>query len=94
MIATADVITALKTGQLGYLCLDVYEQESNLFLHDLSGDIIQNDLISRLISFPNVLITSHQGFFTREPMQQIATITFGNADAFAFGRVLENEVKL
>lgn len=94
LIATSDVIGALKTGQLGYLGLDVYEQESNLFFHDLSGDIIQDDLISRLISFPNVLITSHQGFFTREAMEQIATITFGNADAFASGGVLKNEVKV
>ena len=94
LVATADVIAALKSGQLGYLGLDVYEQESSLFFHDLSGDIIQDDLISRLISFPNVLITSHQGFFTREAMQQIATITFGNADAFASGGALENEVKL
>lgn len=94
LVATADVIAALKTGQLGYLGLDVYEQESSLFFHDLSGDIIQDDLISRLISFPNVLITSHQGFFTREAMQQISTITFGNADAFASGGVLANEVKL
>jgi D-lactate dehydrogenase len=94
LVATSDVIAALKSGQLGYLGLDVYEQESSLFFHDLSGDIIQDDLISRLISFPNVLITSHQGFFTREAMQQIATITFGNADAFASGGALENEVKL
>lgn len=94
LVATADVITALKSGQLGYLGLDVYEQESNLFFHDLSGGIIQDDLISRLISFPNVLITSHQGFFTREAMQQIATITFGNANAFASGKELKNEVKL
>ena len=94
LIATADVISSLKTGQLGYLGLDVYEQESSLFFHNLSGDIIQDDLISRLISFPNVLITSHQGFFTREAMEQIATITFGNADAFGSGGVLENEVKV
>lgn len=94
LIAAADVIAALKSGQLGSLGLDVYEQESSLFFHDLSGDIIQDDLISRLISFPNVLITSHQGFFTREAMQQIATITFANADAFCSGGELANEVKL
>jgi D-lactate dehydrogenase len=94
LVKTADVITALKSGQLGYLGLDVYEQESDLFFHDLSGDIIQDDLISRLISFPNVLITSHQGFFTREALQQIAEITFSNADAFATGVPLLNEVKL
>jgi D-lactate dehydrogenase len=93
LIATADVVEALKSGQLGYLGLDVYEQESELFFHDLSGDIIQDDLISRLISFPNVLITSHQGFFTREAMQQIATTTFSNADSFVAGSPLINEVK-
>lgn len=93
LIHTQDVIEALKSAQLGYLGLDVYEQESKLFFHDLSGDIIQDDLISRLISFPNVLITSHQGFFTREAMQQIAEITFANADAFESGLTLINEVK-
>lgn len=93
LIDTQDVIEALKSAQLGYLGLDVYEQESKLFFQDLSGDIIQDDLISRLISFPNVLITSHQGFFTREAMQQIAEITFANADAFESGSALVNEVK-
>ena len=92
LINTQDVIAALKSGHLGYLGLDVYEQESKLFFHDLSGDIIQDDLISRLISFPNVLITSHQGFFTREAMQQIAEVTFANADAFESGTPLVNEV--
>lgn len=93
LIATADVIAALKSGRLGYLGLDVYEQESGLFFHDRSGDVIQDDLIARLISFPNVLITSHQGFFTREAMQQIAETTFLNADAFELGSALLNEVK-
>jgi D-lactate dehydrogenase len=94
LIHTADAIQALKSGQLGYLGLDVYEQESALFFHDLSGEIIQDDLIARLISFPNVLITSHQGFFTREAMQQIAEVTFLNADEFSAGKTLSNEVKL
>ncbi len=93
LVNTEEVITALKSGQLGYLGLDVYEQESALFFHDLSGEVIQDDLIARLISFPNVLITSHQGFFTREAMQQIAEITFSNADAFASGEPLVNEIK-
>lgn len=92
LVNTQDVVTALKSGQLGYLGLDVYEQESELFFHDLSGDIIQDDLITRLISFPNVLITSHQGFFTREAMQQIAEATFFNADAFESGSPLVHEV--
>lgn len=93
LVNTTDAIEALKSGQLGYLGLDVYEQESGLFFHDLSGDIIQDDLIARLISFPNVLITSHQGFFTREAMQQIAETTFKNADDFSSRKKLNNEVK-
>lgn len=93
LVDAVAVIEALKSGRLGYLGLDVYEQESELFFHDRSGDVIQDDLIARLISFPNVLITSHQGFFTREAMQQIAETTFLNADAFVSGRALINEVK-
>lgn len=93
LINTPDVIQALKSGQLGYLGLDVYEQESGLFFQDLSGEVIQDDLITRLISFPNVLITAHQGFFTREAMQQIAEITFANADAFVKGAAMPNEIK-
>ena len=92
LIQTAEVIEALKSGQLGYLGLDVYEQESSLFFHDRSEDVIQDDLIARLISFPNVLITSHQGFFTNEAMEQIATVTFENVDAFAAQKVLVNQV--
>ena len=92
LINTADVITALKSGQLGYLGLDVYEQEGDLFFHDYSEDVIQDDVITRLISFPNVLITSHQGFFTKEAMEQIAIITFQNIDAFISGTSLANRV--
>ncbi|MFC4141247.1 2-hydroxyacid dehydrogenase [Pedobacter mendelii] len=92
LIATADVIDALKSGQLGYLGLDVYEQESKLFFKDLSANIIQDDLISRLISFPNVLITAHQGFFTKEAMSQIAAVTFSNADNFCKGLPMNNEL--
>lgn len=92
LINTAEVIEAMKSGQLGYLGLDVYEQEAKLFFHDNSEDVIQDDLITRLISFPNVLITSHQGFFTKEAMEQIATITFNNIDAFANKSELANRV--
>jgi D-lactate dehydrogenase len=93
LIDTKAVIKALKTGQLGYLGLDVYEQESTLFFHDHSENVIQDDLITRLISFPNVLITSHQGFFTKEAMEEIAQITFKNIDAFSKGEELVNRVK-
>lgn len=92
LIHTADVIEALKQGQLGYLGLDVYEQENNLFFQDNSEDIIQDDLILRLIAFPNVLITSHQGFFTQEAMEQISITTFQNIDAFVTKAPLNNQV--
>lgn len=94
LIHTQDVIQAMKDGTLGYLGLDVYEQEDQLFFHDLSEDIILDDLISRLISFPNVLITSHQGFFTKEAMEEIAKVSFENIDAFAENLPLANLVLL
>lgn len=93
LIKTKDTIKALKKGKLGYLGLDVYEEEENLFFKDLSESIIQDDMIARLMSFPNVLITSHQGFFTREALQQIATTTLKNISSFEKGEELENEVK-
>ena len=92
LVDTKAVIEALKTGQLGALGLDVYEQEGKLFFQDRSEDVIQDDLITRLISFPNVLITSHQGFFTKEAMEQIARTTFGNLDAFTRAEELVNRV--
>lgn len=93
LVKTADVIEALKSGQLGSLGLDVYEQEGELFFRDFSEDIIQDDQIARLISFPNVLITSHQGFFTKEAMEQIAVTSFNNIDAFEKGEELINKVE-
>lgn len=78
LIDTAAVIDALKCGQLGALAIDVYEQESNLFFHDHSSDIIADDVFQRLMTFPNVLVTGHQGFFTIEAMREIATVTFAN----------------
>lgn len=72
------VIIGLKSGKIGYLGLDVYEQEGDLFFQDLSGQIIQDDVFERLVSFPNVLITGHQGFFTEDALQNIAQTTLGN----------------
>ncbi|NCD68108.1 2-hydroxyacid dehydrogenase [Mucilaginibacter agri] len=92
LIETCDALEALKTGKLGYLGLDVYEQEANLFFHDHSEDIIQDDLIMRLIGFPNVIITSHQGFFTQEAMTEIATTTYENIDAFVKNEPLINRI--
>ncbi|HOZ77550.1 MAG TPA: 2-hydroxyacid dehydrogenase [Ferruginibacter sp.] len=92
LIDTAAVIDALKSGKISYLGLDVYEQEEKLFFNDLSENVIQDDMIMRLLSFPNVLITSHQGFFTEEALTQIAQITLGNIDAFEAGLPLKNSV--
>jgi D-lactate dehydrogenase len=78
LIHTADVIEALKTGQIGYLGIDVYEQEEKLFFKDLSENIIDDDTIQRLMSFPNVLVTAHQAFFTAEALNEIALTTFEN----------------
>jgi D-lactate dehydrogenase len=94
LIKTEDVIEALKKGEIGYLGIDVYEQEENLFFKDLSESIIQDDLIQRLISFPNVLITPHQGFFTEEALTQIAITTIKNISDFEKVLNLENEVKI
>lgn len=76
LVDSKAVIAELKTGKLGYVGIDVYEQEEKLFFKDLSTDIIQDEVILRLMSFQNVLITSHQGFFTQEAMTQIALTTF------------------
>ena len=92
LIDTSAAIAGLKTGRIGYLGLDVYEQESTLFFNDLSENIIQDDEIMRLISFPNVLITAHQGFFTEEALTQIARITLANIDDFEAGKTLKNGV--
>ncbi len=94
LIEALDAIEALKAGKLGYLGIDVYEQEEQLFFEDLSESIIQDDLIMRLISFPNVLITSHQGFFTEEALQQIAITTLKNIYDFSHGIENTNEVKI
>ncbi len=92
LINSLDAVHALKTGRIGYLGLDVYEQEESLFFNDLSENIIQDDLIMRLLSFPNVLITSHQGFFTEEALEQIAKITMDNIRDFEAGGQLKNAV--
>lgn len=92
LIDTRDAIHALKTGHLGYLGIDVYEQEEKLFFHNLSEQIIEDDVIMRLMSFPNVLITSHQGFFTDEALTEIAKTTLQNVQDFEAGKPLANKV--
>ncbi|WP_297794386.1 2-hydroxyacid dehydrogenase [uncultured Eudoraea sp.] len=93
LIKTGDVIEGLINKKIGYLGIDVYEQEENLFFEDLSERIIEDEFILRLMSFPNVLITSHQAFFTQEAMVEITTTTLNNIKAFEKNEELINEVK-
>jgi D-lactate dehydrogenase len=86
------VITGLKTGKIGHLGLDVYEEEADLFFEDLSGKVIRDDVFARLLTFPNVLITGHQGFFTAEALQRIAGTTLANITAFESGTGQMHEV--
>ena len=82
LIDTPAAIEALKSGTLGALGIDVYEEEAHLFFENLSGQVIQDDVFARLMTFPNVLITGHQAFFTREALEAIAETTMANAAAF------------
>ncbi|WP_339884863.1 2-hydroxyacid dehydrogenase [Polaribacter vadi] len=92
LVNTKDVITGLKSKKIAFLGIDVYEQEENLFFKDLSESIIKDDLLLRLNSFPNVLITSHQAFFTKEAMTEITTTTLNNIQEFMNDEKLTNEV--
>ena len=91
LIDTVAVIKALKQGKIGYLGLDVYEEEADLFFEDLSDQVLRDDVFSRLLTFPNVLITGHQAFFTREAMTNIAATTMDNLTAAEQGESL-NEI--
>ncbi len=82
VVDTRAVIRGLKSGQIGTLGLDVYEEEGDLFFEDLSQSYIPDDVFARLLTFPNVLITGHQGFFTREALQAIARTTIDNITCF------------
>jgi D-lactate dehydrogenase len=93
LIDTAAVIRALKSGKIGALAIDVYEEEEGVFYEDLSGGILADDQLARLLTFPNVLVTSHQAFFTREAILAIAKTTIGNLDDFAAGRACPNALK-
>jgi D-lactate dehydrogenase len=93
LIDTQAVIDGLKSGKVGYLGLDVYEEEEELFFEDLSETIIQDDQFVRLQMFPNVLITAHQAFFTKEAIHNIAQTTFENIDEFFNTGKSINEIK-
>ena len=92
LIDTKAVIAGLKSGKIGYLGLDVYEEEADLFFEDLSTRVIQDDVFSRLLTFPNVIITGHQAFFTREAMKNIAETTLKNIADVESGRPCPNSL--
>lgn len=86
LIDTRAVVRALKSGKIGSLGLDVYEEEADLFYEDLSDRVIQDDVFSRMLTFPNVIITGHQAFFTQSAMRAIAEETLANVTAFERGQ--------
>lgn len=92
LIDTSAMITGIKSGKIGYVGIDVYEREDGLFFEDLSDKIIQDDIFQLLQSFPNVVITAHQGFFTHNALHAIAKTTLSNITDFERGLTLKNEV--
>lgn len=92
LIYTSDLINGLKSGKIGWAGLDVYEEENEYFFEDLSDRVLTDDILARLLTFNNVIITSHQGFFTKEAMQNIAYTTMNNIKDFVEGNKLINEV--
>lgn len=93
LVDTDAAIAALKSGQLGGLGLDVYEQEGDLFFRDLSSSVITDDVLQRLVSFPNVIVTGHQAFFTREAITTISETTLRSVTEYATGQPLSNEIR-
>ena len=93
LIETGALLPALKSGKIGYLGLDVYEEEDALFFEDLSSQVIQDDVFMRLVTFPNVIITGHQAFFTREAMRNIAETTLSNITDIEQGRPCPNRIE-
>ena len=92
LVDTVAVIDALKAAKVGYLGLDVYEEEAALFFEDLSDTVVDDDIFSRLLTFPNVLITAHQGFFTGEALSNIAATTIANLTEIDSGGPFSNQV--
>ena len=92
LIDSEDLLEAIKERKVGGACLDVYEEEADLFFEDASGEILDDDVLARLISMPNVIITSHQAFLTNEALNNIAETTFDNINKFINKMPLENEL--
>jgi D-lactate dehydrogenase len=93
LIDSKALITALKCGHIGAAGLDVYEEEEGVFFEDLSNQVLQDDVLARLLTFPNVVVTAHQGFFTREALAAIANTTLASVTAFEKGEALVNQVR-
>jgi len=92
LINSEDLLEALKEEKIGGACLDVYEEETELFYEDMSYSVVKDDVLSRIISMPNVIVTSHQAFLTREALHNIAETTLSNCREFFDGKALTNEV--
>jgi D-lactate dehydrogenase len=88
LIDSTSLIQALKSGRLGGVALDVYEEEEGVFFEDHSGRVLQDDELTLLLSFPNVLLTSHQAFLTHEALTEIARVTVGSLLEFEVGGVV------
>ena len=92
LIDTEAAIEGLKAGKIGYMGLDVYEEEDKLFFEDRSTELIMDDIFARLLTFPNVIITGHQAFFTDNALQKIATITLQNIQDISLHGRCDNEL--
>jgi D-lactate dehydrogenase len=94
LIDSKALVEALKSGVVGAAGLDVYEEEEGVFFEDLSDKVLQDDVLARLLTFPNVIVTAHQGFFTREALAAIADTTLASVTAFERGEPLVHRVRL
>jgi D-lactate dehydrogenase len=92
LVDTSALIAGLKRGHVGYVGMDVYEEEEGLFFRDLSSQVVQDDVFARLLTFPNVIVTAHQAFFTKEALRAISETTLANVSAFEQGRRSGNEL--
>ena len=92
LIDTEALVEGIKDRKIGAACLDVYEEESNIFFHDYSNHIVNDDVLARLISMPNVIVTSHQAFLTKEALSNIADTTLSNIREFVSSDKCVNEV--
>lgn len=94
LIDTRAVIEGLKSGKIGYLAIDVYEEEGDLFFEDLSNRVVKDDVFARLLTFPNVLVTGHQAFLTERALQNIAEATLNNFTQLAATGTCDNVVTM